>query len=178
MPAFATLDPNNLLLQQADGKFIDVGLAAGIASVKRGRGGMLVDLNGDGMLDMVVVNRWDKAQLWRNVGTGTNAQPLTLGSWLQIRLQQSGTNHDAIGAWVEVDLGDRLVRQELTVGGGHASGHLGWMHFGLGASAGVSKPVQLRVQWPHGNWSNWLTVEANNFYVVDKEQGISQAKMP
>lgn len=174
MPAFAMLDPNNLLLQQADGRFTDFGQEAGIASVKRGRGGMLVDLNGDGMLDMVVVNRWDKAQVWRNVGLGNASQTAPLGPWLQLRLQQSGGNRDAIGAWVEVDLGERIIRQELTVGGGHGSGSLGWMHFGLGTTAGANPAVRLRVQWPGGAWSDWQPVQANRFYVMNKESGLVQ----
>ena len=56
----------------------------------RERGGLLVDLNGDGLLDMLVVNRWDKAQLWRNLGTGTADQPQSPGGWLQLRLRQPG----------------------------------------------------------------------------------------
>ena len=182
MPDFAALDPNNLLLQQADGRFFEAGQLAGIASVKRGRGGMLVDLNGDGLLDMLVVNRWDKAQLWRNVGAGTADKPLPMGHWLQLRLVQSGTNRDAVGAWVEVDLGDaskpaggqRIIRQELTVGGGHASGHSGWMHFGLG----TAKDVKVRVQWPFAGWSEWQTVAADGFHIIDKERGVKGWKAP
>ena len=180
MPDFAALDPNNLLLQRADGTFSEVGQQAGVASVKRGRGGLLVDLNGDGLLDMLVVNRWDKAQLWRNVGSGTADKPAAMGHWLQLRLQQSGGNRDAVGAWVEVALGAttnaRVVRQELTVGGGHASGHLGWMHFGLGQA----DKVRLRVWWPHDTTGNtgstasaWHSVDANAFYTVDKLRGVS-----
>jgi enediyne biosynthesis protein E4 len=178
MPDFAALDPNNLLLQQPDGHFVEAGQQAGIASVRRGRGGMLVDLNGDGLLDMLVVNRWDKAQVWRNVGAGTADKPMPMGHWVQVRLKQPGGNRDAVGAWVEVDLGEaggkRIIRQELTVGGGHASGHLGWMHFGLG---GASK-VKLRVQWPGGGWSDWQTAEADAFYVMDKTAGLSAWKQP
>ena len=174
MPDFAMLDPNNLLLQQADGRFVEVGQQAGIASVRRGRGGMLADLNGDGLLDMIVVNRWDKAQLWRNVGAGTADKPLPMGHWLQLRLRQGGGNVDAIGAWVEVDLGERIVRKELTVGGGHASGHLGWMHFGLGEA----RSVKLRVQWPQGEWSAWQTVAADAFYGGDRERGVVEWKAP
>jgi enediyne biosynthesis protein E4 len=174
MPDFATLDPNNLLLQQPDGHFVEVGQQAGIASFRRGRGGMLADLNGDGLLDMVVVNRWDKAQLWRHVGAGTAEKPQPMGHWLQLRLQQAGANRDAIGAWVEVDLGGRIVREELTVGGGHASGHLGWMHFGLGEA----DSVKVRVQWPHGVWSAWQPVSADTFYIVDKARGVSPWKAP
>ncbi len=106
MPDFAAQDPNNLLLQRADGTFAEAGQQANIASFKRGRGGLLADLNSDGLLDMLVVNRWDKAQLWRNVGAGTAAQPKPMGHWLQLRLRQPGGNRDAIGAWVEVDLGN------------------------------------------------------------------------
>ena len=177
MPDFAALDPNNLLLQQPDGTFTEAGQQAGIASVKRGRGGMLVDLNGDGLLDMLVVNRWDKAQLWRNVGTGTADKPVPMGHWVQVRLKQAGANRDAIGAWVEIDLGQpsgRTIRQELTVGGGHASGHLGWMHFGLGAAT----QVKLRVQWPHSDWSAWQSVAADGFYTMDKERGLNAWKAP
>ena len=57
MPDFATLDPNNLLLQQPDGKFVEVGRAAGIASYRRGRGGMMADLNADGKPDIVAGGR-------------------------------------------------------------------------------------------------------------------------
>ena len=41
-------------------------------------------------------------------------------------------NRDAIGSWIEVRTGDRTIEREVTVGGGHASGELGWIHFGLG----------------------------------------------
>ena len=174
MPDFATLDPNNLLLQQADGRFVEAGQQAGVASVKRGRGGLLVDLNGDGLLDMLVVNRWDKAQLWRNVGAGSADKPAPMGHWLQLRLRQTGGNRDAVGAWVEVDLGKRIVRKELTIGGGHASGHLGWMHFGLGEAT----RVKLRVRWPHGDWGPWMALAADNFYGVDRESGLVEGKAP
>jgi enediyne biosynthesis protein E4 len=177
MPDFATLDPNNLLLQQTDGRFFEAGQPAGVASFRRGRGGMLVDLNGDGLLDMIVVNRWDAAQLWRNVGTGSAEKTVPMGHWLQLRLQQAGGNRDAVGAWVEVDLGGRVVRKELTVGGGHASGHLGWMHFGLGDV----KTVRVRAQWPHADraeWGAWSSVTADAFYRIDRERGVVEVRLP
>ena len=174
MPDFATLDPNNLLLQKADGNFVETGNHAGLASYKRGRGGMVTDLNGDGLLDVLVVNRWDKAQLWRQTSSGAAQGPVR---WLQLRLQQASGNRDAVGAWVEVRLGDGeaapVIRQELTVGGGHASGHMGWMHFGLGTAA----TVQLRVQWPHGGWSNWLPAKADTFYTLSS-QGLTNWNAP
>jgi enediyne biosynthesis protein E4 len=167
MPDFATLDPNNLLLQTPERQFVEVGVQAGLASFKRGRGAMVVDLNGDGLLDVLVINRWDKAQVWRQLPATAGESG---GHWLQLRLQQQKGNRDAVGAWVEVRLGTetsaRVVRQELTVGGGHASGAIGWMHFGLGDA----RAVQFRVQWPHGDWSAWTDAKADNYYVVTEQQ--------
>ncbi len=174
MPDFAIQDPNNLLLGQPDGNFFEAGSQSGVASFRRGRGGMLADLNGDGLLDMVVVNRWEKAQLWRNVGSGKATASAPMGHWLQLRLRQTGGNRDAVGAWVEVQTGERVQREELTVGGGHASGHLGWMHFGLGEAA----QAKVRVQWPGAGWSEWISANADGFYVLDRQGGLRPWSAP
>jgi enediyne biosynthesis protein E4 len=168
MADFALLDPNNLLLGAPDGHFTESAHLAGTASYKRGRGGLLVDLNGDGLLDMVVVNRWDKAELWRNVGSGTADAPAPMGHWIQARLRQEGGNRDAIGAWLEIEAGGRTQRQEHTIGGGHVSGSLGWMHMGLGAAT----TARLRVVWPGGEASAWTEVAADQFVVVDRTKGV------
>ena len=74
-PDYATRDPSNLLLGQADGTFVDGAEAAGIVDFERARGAALVDLNLDGMLDLVVVNRRANVKLWRNVGRGDASDP-------------------------------------------------------------------------------------------------------
>ena len=119
---YATRDPNNLLLGQADGTFVDRAEAAGIVGFERGRGAALVDLNLDGMLDLVVVNRRENVKLWRNVGAGDAEQPAPMGHWTALRLRQPAPNTDAVGAWVEVRAGDGTVVREVTVGGGHGGG--------------------------------------------------------
>ena len=159
MPDFAAKDPNNLLLQGAEGKFQEVGDKAGIASVATSRGAALADFNMDGLLDLVVVNRWEKAQLWRN--TSTNA-----GHWIEVKLEQPAPNRDAIGAWVEVKRGDKVMRREITSGGGHASGQSGWWHVGLGD---VGK-ADVRVVWPDGTSGEWQSVDSNNFYVLERNK--------
>lgn len=152
MPDFAHDDPNNLMLGGPEG-FVEAGDKAGVASMKQARGAAVVDLNGDGQLDIVVVNRNTGAEVWRNTGAG-------LGHWLQVALHQDGANRDAIGAWIEVRQGDRVQRREITSGGGHAGGQLGWWHFGLGEAV----DAEIRVIWPDGTEGDWAKVGADGFY--------------
>ena len=60
--------------------------------------------------------------MWRNVGGGDADAPAAMGNWLAVRLRQPAPNVDAVGAWVEVRVGDRTRVREVTVGGGHAGG--------------------------------------------------------
>lgn len=168
-PEYAALDPSTLLLGQADGTFAERADAAGIRSMAKARGAAVADLNLDGLLDLVVVNRRENVKLWRNVGAGNAHAPAPLGSWLAIRPQQPGTNSDAIGGWLEVRAEGVHVRRELTVGGGHASGQLGWVHVGLGGAP----EAEVRVVWPDGpDWEDgpWHPVAANQFILLERGQ--------
>jgi len=62
-----------------------------------------------------------------------------------------------------------VTRRELTVGGGHVSGQLGWVHVGLG----TADAADIRVQWPDGEVGPWLHVSADQF--VDIVRGGTQA---
>jgi hypothetical protein len=157
MPDFAMNDPNNLLVQEGDGKFTEVGDKAGVASMAIARGAALPDFNLDGLPDLVVVNRGKPAQVWRNITPNA-------GHFIALRLQQEGPNRDAVGARLEVRCGDTVVGREITVGGGHASGQSGWWHFGLGDSP----EAEVRVTWPDGTSSDWQRVEGDNFYSLER----------
>ena len=170
MPDFAAKDPSNLFLGQPDGTFREAADTAGLLSFARGRGAALADFNIDGLLDLVEVNLGDRVMLWRNVGAGDAAAPAPMASWLAIRLSQPGPNRDAIGAWIEVRVGDSTIRRELTVGGGHIGGQLGWTHVGLGPSG----EAQVRVQWPDGEAGPWMRAAANQF--IDIERGATEAR--
>jgi hypothetical protein len=139
MPGMAMQDPNSLLMQAPDGTFDEASVAAGVASPARSRGAALADLDGDGRLDLVVVNRRAGAELYRNVTPET-------GNWLAVRLHQPGGNARAVGARVRVAGADWSEEQEVSIGGGHAGDVAGPLHFGLGDVAAV----RVTVTWPDG----------------------------
>jgi hypothetical protein len=149
MAEYAQRDPSDLFLGQPDGTFAEAADSAGVLNFLRARGAALVDLNGDGLLDLVLVNYGGPVRMWRNTGPG--------GNWLDVRLSEDGANRDAIGASIEVKVGDTTLRRELTVGGGHSGGQLGYTHFGLGPSTAT----QVRVQWPDGDVGPWQQAPAN-----------------
>jgi hypothetical protein len=93
-----------------------------------------------------------------------------MGHWLALRPVQAGPNVDAVGAWIEVKVGDLTLRREVTIGGGHAGGQLGWIHFGLGPAGSA----QVRVRWPDGQVGPWLQVNANQF--LDIVRGAAAAR--
>ncbi|GGB60787.1 hypothetical protein GCM10011316_36000 [Roseibium aquae] len=166
MPDFAAFDPDNLLLGQWDGRFVEVGDSSGLAKDSRGRGAGLADFNLDGLLDVIVVNRSAPVSLFRNVGRGDANQTRPLGNWLAIDLRQPGQpNTRAVGAKVSVKIGNRTVTRDVLIGGGHASGQMGFLHFGLG----VSERAEVRVRWPDGDWSHTYRVFANHHVIIERD---------
>jgi hypothetical protein len=166
-PDFAQHDPNELYLGQPDGTFRVATMDAGILDVERSRGAALVDLDLDGLLDLVVVERDAPVGIWHDLGAGQADHPEPMGHWLGIRLHQAGSNPDAIGAWIEVRAEGRTTAREVTVGGGHASGALVPTHVGLGQATGA----EVRVQWPDGTWGPWLPADIDRTVTIERGAG-------
>ncbi len=158
MPGSAMDDPNSLLIQEIEGKFVEMAEGAGIATMDRSRGAAMVDLDMDGLLDLVVVNRRAPLEVYRNATSEA-------GNWLSIELRQDLPNTRAVGGFLEIDTGDKVFVREITVGGGHAGGSAGPEHFGLGSV----ETVRLRVVWPDGIASDWIQVPANQNLTASRD---------
>jgi enediyne biosynthesis protein E4 len=167
MPSNAMEDPNSLLIQGKDGVFVEASVEAGVASMARSRGAALVDFNRDGRLDLAFVNRRVPMEVYENAAGDT-------GHWLSVELAQPGPNTRAVGAWLDLKLGDRVLTREITVGGGHGSGTAVPEHFGLGTAEAAS----LRITWPDGTQSDWIEVEADCLVRVTRiENGLTLERL-
>lgn len=156
MPGLATRDPNNLLMQQPDGTFAERAARAGVATVKRSRGAALADFDGDGRLDLLVLNRRAPLEIYRNVTTDT-------GNWLAVTLKQGNGNRDAVGAVIDLRTGPARQSVQQVIGGGHAGGQMLPRHFGLGAA----ESAEVTVTWPDGS-SSAHDLGAGMTHVIDK----------
>lgn len=166
MPDFAAYDPDNLLMGGTDGKFHEQGTKAGIALDRRGRGAAVSDFNADGMLDLLVVNRKAPVSLFRNLGAATSWGHRPMGNWLAVELDNGLINPSGIGAKIIIKTGNVSQSRVVQIGGGHASGQTGFLHFGLG----VAERASVRIQWPDGDWSHEYRVFANNFVRISRSR--------
>ena len=107
---------------------------------RRHRGAAVGDFNHDGKLDIVVTALSAPAELWMNDSPDDN-------HWLELALQGTKSNRDAIGARIRVVAGGQRQFNHVTTASGYASSSAGPSHFGLG-TAKIADEVEIR--WPSG----------------------------
>ena len=127
------------------------------------RGAAAGDLDGDGSLDVVVVNRDAPVHVLRNVVPGR-------GNALTLRvLERSGA--DALGAIVRMKAGSRHVRRDVRTAGSYASALPAAIHVGLGAATGVTG---IEVTWVDGARETFPDASAGAVTVLKRGAGIAR----
>ena len=162
---YASRDPSDLFLGRADGTFRRRREDAGIVSFERARGAAVVDLNLDGMLDLVVVNRREPVKVWRNVGRGDADRAASTGNWLGVRLEQTGPERRRRRRVARGPGRRRGPRQGRSPSAAATpAGRPGWLHTGLGDAT----EAEVRVQWPDGETGPWMPVAADSFVTIER----------
>ena len=114
-----------------------------------GRGSTYADIDGDGDLDVLLLQTGDRPLLLRN-------DQETGHRWLRFLVRGDGEhmNRDAIGAWVEVEqrtaAGTVVQRRRVMPTRSYQSQVEPLVTIGLGASASVDELERIEVLWPDG----------------------------
>jgi hypothetical protein len=143
-----------------NGRFQDVSREAGPVLSERtvARGACFADTTNDGKVDAYVVNLGSEGKLLHNISTDT-------GHWIEVKLVGTKSNHDGIGARVEVMAGARRWTAERVASSGYLSQNDGRLHFGLGAAETIDKLI---VHWPSGREQTLEKVSVDRVLTVEE----------
>jgi enediyne biosynthesis protein E4 len=105
--------------------------ASGMDVVRASRALACGDLDGDGDLDVVIVDANEPAEVYENVSAG--------GGWLQVGFAAPAGNRFAIGARLELESGGKRQVREVKTASSYLAQNALAAHFGLGKSAAVDR---------------------------------------
>jgi hypothetical protein len=128
----------DLLFRGGDGAFTPEPLWEGEPIVSRT--GVAADFDGDGDLDLVLIELDGRVRVLRNRLASDD-------HWLRVRLRAAGPNTQAVGARVTAFLEGVRPTGEVRTGAGFQAGGPAEVHLGLGAAKCVER---LEVRWPSG----------------------------
>ena len=145
--------PQRLFRNQGDGTFREMAAEAGVANVLDGRGLGVGDFDRDGRLDFYQTNSRQESLLLRNV-----TEPV--GAWIALDLvgtgptpaapSAKGSNRQAIGARVTVEVGGASWIREVNGGNGYAGQSTTRLHFGFGVRDEGAAIDRIAIRWPSG----------------------------
>ena len=154
---------NILYENNGAGQYTNISERAGtglqVNRVSRGAG--FDDLDGDGDIDVVILNSCDKATLLRN----DTPSP---GHWLQVQLRGVLTNRDGVGAQVRVFAGDLILLDEVHSGRSYQSDFGKRLYFGLGKRTQIDR---VEVAWIGGTKETFTVDKVDRHVVLVEGQG-------
>jgi hypothetical protein len=121
------------------------------------------DVDNDGAIDIVVVNRDSRPFLLHNI-----VRPR--GHWATFRvLEEHG--RDALGAEVTLKVGDRAIRRDVRAAYSYLASNDPRVHVGLGSATTAQNVV---VRWPDGTQEGFGDIAADRITVLRRGTGRRQ----
>ncbi|PYU95319.1 MAG: RNA-binding protein [Acidobacteria bacterium] len=151
-------EPNYLLRNLQGKRFVDVSEVAGLGKLKKrsGRGAAFADIDNDGDIDVLVINKNDVPTLLRNDrGNQKN--------WLAIRTEGVKSNRSGIGARVTVTAGGVRRIFEVRSSESYLSGNDLRVHIGMGD---LKLADLIEIRWPSRQVDRYANVAVNAFYLA------------
>ena len=133
-------EQNLAFRNEGDLKFTDTSKDWGLDHVGASYGAATADFDGDGDLDLVVMNLEENVSVYENKSEGN--------SWLTISLKGETANRFGVGATVELIAGQQKWIRQLQPGVGYHSYDQPILHFGLGELQKIDRAI---VHWPGGS---------------------------
>lgn len=121
---------NQVFENLANGKFRE-DKATGMDVVRASRGLACGDLDGDGDLDVAIVDMNEPCEVYENTGAA--------GSWLLVDFAAPSGNRFGIGARLELEAGGKRQIRDVKTASSYLSQSALAIHFGLGKSARVDR---------------------------------------
>jgi hypothetical protein len=131
---------NVLFRNDGDQRFTEVGWINGAGRVEDARGVAILDVDGNGKLDILLRNYATPAALLKNRARS--------GQWVGFELIGTDSNRDAVGARIRLRSGGKWQTRVVTAGSGYLSGSSLRQHFGLGESTRID---EVAIEWPSGH---------------------------
>jgi tetratricopeptide (TPR) repeat protein/thiol-disulfide isomerase/thioredoxin len=149
-------------------RFADVSAVSGLDFIDDGRAIVATDWDHDGDLDFWQTNReGPRLRFVKNqLGQSRRQQ------WVAFELTGTTSNRDAIGAILELKIGDQKITRCLTAGDGFMSQSGKRIHFGLGKSANT--PLSVSVRWPGGTPESFTNIKPGRAYKLVQGTGTVQ----
>ena len=118
------------------------------------------DVDNDGGIDILIVNRDGPAHLLRNIAPKR-------GHWIGFRvLNEHGG--DALNATISLQVGDRTVHRDVRAAYSYLASNDPRVHFGLGDQSRVDA---ITVQWPDGAKEQFGPFSGGDYHVIRRGSG-------
>lgn len=159
------VQPNVLYRHSADGRFVEVRPEGGVSAplVHTSRGLAYGDVDDDGGIDLLIVNRDSRPYLLMN-------KVASRGNWVRFRVV-SREGRDAHGATVSLLAGERRLERDVQTAGSYLASNDPRVHFGLG---GETRAVDVTVRWPTGELERFGDFEGGRTIELHQGAGLKQ----
>ncbi|HET7119312.1 MAG TPA: CRTAC1 family protein [Hanamia sp.] len=153
-------EQNKIWLNQGNGTFEDVSNEVCPYATYDSRAVAMADLWNTGVLDVIVANQNNIPLIYKNDSGNNN-------HWIELDLQGTLSNADAIGAKVIVEWDGGKQTQTVTAGLGFASQNSHRLHFGLGKSTKVNK---ILIYWPSGEVTDIANPQIDKLHIIKESK--------
>jgi len=155
-------EPNVLFRGLAGPRFEEVKPRGGTSALlsHTSRGAAFGDIDNDGGIDIVVVNRDAAPYLLHNIVVGR-------GHWAMFKvLDEHG--RDALGAELTITVGGRAIRRDVRVASSYLSSNDPRVHLGLGKETAIAA---VGVRWPDGRREEFGAQPADKIVTLRRGAG-------